>query len=93
MKKSVILKFPSQFSSYINNEKTAEFDGDKIADLLEHLEDTFGNVKERIMEDDGKLRPYINFFVGAKNIKDKEGLNTLIENGDKITLLLSRAGG
>ncbi|GAA3648213.1 hypothetical protein [Flavivirga jejuensis] len=90
---NVTLKFPSQFSGYINNEKTAQFEGEKFSDFINYLDDTFGYIKERLFDENGELRPYINFYIGKKNIKTLQGLQSEVSNGEKITLLLSRAGG
>ena len=90
---NVTLKFPSQFSGYINNEKTAEFEGDKFVDFINYLEGTFGNIKERLFDEKGELRPYINFYIGKNNIKALKGLQSEVPDGEKVTLLLSRAGG
>ncbi len=90
---NVTLKFPSQFSVHINNEKTAQFKGEKFSDFINYLEDTFGHIKERLFDEKGELRPYINFYIGKKNINSLQGLQSEIPDGEKVTLLLSRAGG
>ena len=94
MKKTkVSLKFPSQFSTYINNIETLEFEGDRMSDFVEELESIYGNIKERLFDTEGKVKPYINIFVGKKNIESLQGLNSIIPDGERISLLLSRAGG
>jgi len=94
MKKTkVSLKFPSQFSTYINHIETLEFEGDRMSDFVEELESIYGNIKERLFDTEGKVKPYINIFVGKKNIESLQGLNSIIPDGERISLLLSRAGG
>ncbi|MEM9823192.1 MAG: hypothetical protein AAF985_19080 [Bacteroidota bacterium] len=94
MKKTqVSLKFPAQFSKYIDHTNQLEFEGESVADFFAHLETTFGNVKERILEGDGQVRPYINIFIGKKNIKSLSGVDSIIPEGSCVSLLLSRAGG
>ena len=92
-KTNVSLKFPSQFSTYINNIETLEFKGDRMSDFVEELESIYGNIKERLFDTEGKVKPYINIFVGKKNIESLQGLNSIIPDGERISLLLSRAGG
>jgi len=94
VKTSVKVKFPTQFSKYIKDQKVIDFEGEKFIDFIDYLEKTFGNdIKGRLFEEEGEIRPYINFFIGEKNIKSLNGMDTKINNGDKISLLLSRAGG
>ncbi len=92
-KTNVTLKFPIQFSQFIDHKKAVEFEGEKVSELINYLDLNFGNIKERLFEDDGNIRPYIKLFLGAKNITALQGLDTIIPNGESISLLLSRAGG
>ena len=92
-KTHVKIKFPNQFGQFISYIDTLEFEGNKINDFVDTLDETYGDIRERIFESDGRVRPYINLFVGSKNIESLEGLNTKVHNGDTVALLLSRAGG
>jgi len=89
----VTLKFPAQFSRYINRIDTVEFEGEKVSDFIDYLDKTYGNIKERILDNDNKIRPYINLFAGKKNVEAINGMDTIIMDGECISLLLSRAGG
>jgi molybdopterin converting factor small subunit len=94
MKKTrVEVNFPPQFSKFIYDIKTFEFEGDNVSDFINKLEFTFGNIRERLLDNEGNVRPYINVFIGQKSIKSLQGLNSVIREGEKISLLLSRAGG
>jgi adenylyltransferase/sulfurtransferase len=46
-----------------------------------------------LFNDSGELRPFVNLFVGENNIKDLQGVNTPIQDGDKLVLIPSIAGG
>ncbi|MEL6863510.1 MAG: hypothetical protein AAFP19_03780 [Bacteroidota bacterium] len=94
MKKTTVqVKFPPQFAKFIGNHRQIEFEGDCMGDFINHLETTFGNIKERLFEEDNRVRPYINIFIGKKNIASLEGLKSHVPEGESISLLLSRAGG
>lgn len=92
-KTNVTLKFPTQFAKYINNIEQLNFEGDTFTDLVNELDSTYGNVRERLFEENGRVRPYINIFIDKKNIKSLQGMNSVVNEGDQISLLLSRAGG
>lgn len=89
----VSLKFPVQFARYINHIESLEFKGESIHSFVEELDATYGNIRERLFEEDGNVKPYINLFVGKKNIQSIGGLECKVSDGDQISLLLSRAGG
>ena len=89
----VSLKFPTQFSRYINHIDEVTFEGESLSDLIDELETTYGNIKDRLFDEEGRVRPYLNLFVGKKNVESLQGLHTPVNEGDRISLLLSRAGG
>jgi molybdopterin converting factor small subunit len=91
--KKVTLKFPSQLSYYLNNEKEICFYGENILDLINDLDQKYGNIKEKIVEEGNVLKPYLTMFIGKENINSKNGLKTPLKDGNTLTLLLSRAGG
>jgi len=94
MKKTAVqIKFPSQFSKFIFDIDSLEFEGETIEDFIDALEHTFGNIRERLFDSTGKVRPYINLYIGNKNIYALNGLDSVIPNGSAVSLLLSRAGG
>ena len=91
--KKIQIKFPVQIAKFINNIKEVEFEGESVIDLINHLENTYGNVLERLLDENNEVRPYFNLYLGEKNINTLNGLSTKVVQNDKISLLLSRAGG
>jgi hypothetical protein len=53
----------------------------------------FPTIKPHLFNDGGELRPFVNLFLGENNIKDLQGVNTPITDGDKLVLIPSIAGG
>lgn len=90
----VKLKFPTQLSKFINHADTVHFEGGRVIDLIDSLESIYGNVKERLMEEENtRIRPYFNLFIGRNNINTLEGLYSVIPEGETLSILLARAGG
>jgi molybdopterin converting factor small subunit len=91
---AVKINFPAQVAKFINNETSVEFEGDRVVDLIDALDQKYGNFKQRLFEDDGRqVRPYFNFFIGKKNINMLDGIYTAIPEGETVSILLARAGG
>jgi molybdopterin converting factor small subunit len=83
-----------QLSIYIEYKKAIEFEGETLIELLDFLTEKYGNkIKERILEDENTIKPYINIFIGNNNIETLSGVHTIISDGDIISLILPRAGG
>jgi molybdopterin converting factor small subunit len=92
-KTNVQVNFPAPFSQYISNIKNIEFEGESIADFINRLDCIYGEIKERLFDEEGQMRPYLNIFIDRKNIRSLDGIHSKIPEGACISLLLSRAGG
>jgi len=80
-------------SSYVNNQTKIHLSGATIADALNDLYAQYPSIKIHIADKNGKLRRYVNLFLNNTNIKDLNGIETSIQEDDKIILLPSISGG
>jgi molybdopterin converting factor small subunit len=60
---------------------------------LEHLERSHPPLYRSICDETGAVRRHVNLFVNSANIRDREGLDTVIVRGDVITILPAVSGG
>ena len=67
--------------------------GVNISDALTDLTTQYPALKPHLFNEGGELRPFVNLFVGENNIKDLQGIHTPIQDGQKIMLIPSIAGG
>jgi sulfur-carrier protein len=64
-----------------------------VADLLDRLAAAHPDLERRVRDEQGRLRPHVNVFVGADNIRDLDGLATEIPGGGEVTILPAVSGG
>lgn len=65
-----------------------------VGELLQIVDKRTSGFKDRICDETGRIRPYVNVFVNGVNIRSKEGvLNTPLSDGDSVYILPSVAGG
>jgi molybdopterin converting factor small subunit len=60
---------------------------------MERLVQDYPPLKPHLFNGDGKLRPFVNLFVGEHNVKDLDGLATPVTEETRILLVPSIAGG
>ena len=87
------LKIPAQLRSETENQDTVEIDGATVGEALQNLVAKYGTLKDRIFDEDGRLRRYVNIYLGDEDIRFLEHLNTAIESGSEISLVPAIAGG
>jgi sulfur-carrier protein len=64
-----------------------------VLGLIEGLEAKFPGIKNRILDDQDRARPYVNIFVDGENIRDSGRERTRLSDGDMVHILPSVAGG
>ena len=87
------LKIPTPLRSYTNGEAEVSVSGENVAQAMDHLIQKFPTLKPHLYNGDGRLRPFVNLFVGENNINDLQGLETPLEENSRVILIPSIAGG
>ena len=87
------LKIPTPLRAYTSGQSEVNVAGAKISEALTDLTTQYPALKPHLFNEGGELRPFVNLFVGEHNIKDLQGVDTPIKDGDRIMLIPSIAGG
>ncbi len=74
-----------------NDEVLAE--GTTVTEVIEDLEKNYPGLKERICEDDGNLRRFVNLYLNDEDIRFKDNLNTSVSDNDELSIIPAIAGG
>lgn len=90
----VVIQVPRFLSSLLKGEKEIRLEASKLGEAVNILSSRYGDdVKEKLLDGEGKLRAVLNVYVNGKNIRFTGGLDTVLNAGDKITILPAVAGG
>ncbi|MDH3257591.1 MAG: MoaD/ThiS family protein [Nitrospinota bacterium] len=90
---SVKVRIPTPLMKLTNNQAEISAEGGTIADILNNLESQFAGIKERICEENGTPRRFINIYLNEEDIRFLEGEKTKIKDGDEISIIPAIAGG
>lgn len=79
---------------YTGEAREFEIDpAENILAMVVDLDHMFPGIRNRILDDQDKTRPYVNIFVNGENARDMERERTRLRDGDLIHILPSVAGG
>jgi molybdopterin synthase sulfur carrier subunit len=90
---SVKVRIPTPLRKLTQDQAEVETDGSTIRDVVEDLEKQFPGFKERMCDDDGELRRFVNVYVGEEDIRFLKGLDTEIPEGELVSIIPAVAGG
>ena len=89
----VTVKIPPQLRAVTNGEGAAEVDGATVGEVLEALYERHGDLRERVADDSGELRRFVNVYVDGEDIRFLDGLQTTVPAGAELQILPAVAGG
>ena len=87
------LKIPTPLRPYANGQSSIFAPGQNVSEVLDSSMEQFPHLKKHLFSDDKQLRPFVNIFLGEENIKDLQGLETLLEKDAILLIIPSIAGG
>ena len=90
---AVTIKLPTQLRDAAGNQTEAQVDGATVGEALDSLYAQHGELRQRIADDGGGLRRFVNVYLGGEDIRFLEGLETPVTDGDELTILPAVAGG
>ena len=89
----VKVRIPTPLMKLTNNQAEISAEGATIADILNNLESQYAGIKERICEENGTPRRFINIYLNEEDIRFLDGEKTKIKDGDEISIIPAIAGG
>jgi molybdopterin synthase sulfur carrier subunit len=90
---SVKVRIPTPLRKLTRNESEVDAAGGTIRELVDDLEKQFPGFKERMCDEQGELRRFVNVYVGEEDIRFLEGLDTKIPEGEQVSIIPAVAGG
>ncbi len=87
------IRIPAPLRKYTAGKEDVEVGGSTVRDLLNALEGAHPGIKERICDDTGAVRRFVNVFVADEDIRFLEELDTPVKDNDEVSIIPAIAGG
>lgn len=90
---SVTVRVPTTLRTLTAGEAEVEVDGATVGDVFAALEAKHPGFKDRLLDDDGGLRRFVNVFVSDDDVRFLDGLETPVPDGETVSIIPAVAGG
>jgi sulfur-carrier protein len=90
---SVVIRIPTQLRQLTGGEGEISAEASTVGDALKVLEGSYPGLGERLFDDSGSLRRFVNVFLSDEDIRFLDGLATPVADGAVISIVPAVAGG
>ena len=90
---AIKVRIPTPLMKLTDNQSEVSAKGETISDIINNLESQFNGIKDRICEENGSPRRFINIYINEEDIRFLEGEMTAVKEGDEISIIPAIAGG
>jgi sulfur-carrier protein len=90
---AVTVRIPTQLRELSGGASELSLEGATVAEILERLDERHPGFAERLHDENGGLRRFVNVFVADEDIRFLQGLDTAVEEGQTLSIVPAVAGG
>jgi molybdopterin synthase sulfur carrier subunit len=90
---SATVRIPTQLRNLAGGSSEVKVDGTTVGAVLEGLEQAHPGFRERLFDEAGKLRRFVNVFVADEDVRFLDGLETAVTDGQTVSIVPAVAGG
>jgi molybdopterin synthase sulfur carrier subunit len=87
------VRIPTPLRKLTNNEEVIEVSATTVGGAISELQSRFPGIKERLLDDTGAIRRFVNVYVNEEDIRFLQNQETPIKSGDEISIIPAIAGG
>jgi molybdopterin converting factor small subunit len=89
----ITVRIPTQLRTLTGGAGEVTVDGSTVGEVLKALDAGHPGMAERLFDDSGKLRRFVNVFVAEEDIRFLDGLATAVAEGQTVSIVPAVAGG
>jgi sulfur-carrier protein len=89
----VMVRIPTPLRSLTKGSAEVQVKGDTVDDVVHDLDRQFPGLRDRLMDEKGELRRFINLYVNEEDVRFLDGRTTILKEGDTVSIVPAIAGG
>ena len=87
------VRIPTPFRKLTDNQELIEVNAGTVGAAIAELQSRYPGIKERLLDDTGAVRRFVNVYVNEEDIRFLENQQTPIKDGDEVSIIPAIAGG
>ena len=87
------IRIPMPLRKLTNDTDVVQSDGGTLAEAIDNLEATYPGMKERLCDDTGEIRRFVNIYVNGEDVRFLDNAQTKLAPSDEVSIVPAVAGG
>jgi len=87
------IRFPAVMKYYVDNQAEFFVPASTVQELVERVIEQYPSLKFHLVDSEGGLRRHFHVFINGTHIRDLNGMETSLDEADRVILMASAAGG
>ena len=89
----VLVRIPTPLRKLTNSQDKVSLECSNLLECVNALDVQFPGIKERLCDETGELRHFVNIYLNGEDVRFLQGLETATNAGDEISIVPAVAGG
>ena len=89
----VLVRIPTPLRRVTDGQAKLEIDAPSVRGIIDRLEADFPGFRERLVDETGELRYFVNIYLNGEDVRFLQGMDTATATGDEISIVPAVAGG
>ena len=90
---SIVVRIPTPLRRLTNGQDKVDVEADSLGGVIDAMNEQYPGLRDRICDDQGQLRNFVNVYVNGEDVRFLQGLDTPTTAGDEISVVPAVAGG
>jgi len=90
---SITVRIPTPLRRVTDGQDKVDVEGSTIKEIIDSLDGQFPAIKERLCDEQGQLRNFVNIYVNGEDLRFLDGIDSAVKEGDEISIVPAVAGG
>ena len=87
------VRIPTPLRPMTGGKSEVEIAGNTVSEIIDNLGSAHPGIKERVYDEQGEVRRFINIYVNEEDIRFLTGKDTPLKDGDEVSIIPAIAGG
>ncbi len=90
---AINVRIPQPLRNLTGNQSTVSAGGETLLACIAHLDSSYPGIRERVMDEAGQIRRFVNVYINGDDVRFMDGLATPLKDGDEVSIVPAVAGG